>query len=297
MNFSGLYTAVITPFTSDGKKIDYPALTKIFKLQDKNFVDGLIICGTTGEGPSLTLTEKENLFNFAKAFYKNRKILIGCVSSYSFGDTIEEVRIALKIGMDALLVNPPVYLKTNTKGIEEYYRTIIENSRLPVIIYNVPARSGYNLDIDILEKLSKLDLITAIKECSGNFYYVMQIKKYTKFFVLCGNDLLYLQYLISGADGIVSVISNVQPEFLYKLRKLFLENKNKKLQELFSQAYEFMQSVFAEPNPVGIKYIMAYENFCQQVYRLPLTAPNEKSKARIASTYKQFKNYLKNHRL
>ncbi len=252
--------------------------------------------GTTGEGPSLSLGEKENLFNFARAFFKNRKILIGGISCYTFSHIMEEVRIAVKTGMDGLLVNPPVYLKTNIKGIIEYYRTIMENSRLPIIIYNVPSRTGYNLDIDILEDLSKLDLVVCVKECSGNFHYVLQIKKYTRLPILCGDDLLYLQYLISGADGIVSVVSNILPELIYTYRKLFLENKIKKAQGLFSLSYGFLKTLFMEPNPAGIKFLMSYENFCKESYRLPLTAPSEKTKEKIVSEYKFLKTNIKKYR-
>ncbi|MFN7182238.1 MAG: 4-hydroxy-tetrahydrodipicolinate synthase [Planctomycetota bacterium] len=290
LNFSGLYTAVITPFAE--KKVDYFALSKIFEYQNKDFIKGLIIAGTTGEGCALTLTEKENLFNFARTFYKN-KILIAGISSFSFYHLLEEVRIAVKIGMDGLLVTPPVYLKTNRDGIEKFYKTVVENSRLPVIIYNVPSRTGYNLDIDILERLNKIDLVFAIKECSGNFEYVLNIKKYTNLSILCGDDLLYLLYLMAGADGIVSVVSNIFPHLVHQMQKLFLANKIKRVQKLFSESYEFIKSLFLEPNPIPIKFIMSYEGFCKEIYKLPLVPPSEKSKAKIISAYKKFKKKIK----
>lgn len=251
------------------------------------------MCGTTGEGPSLTFNEKENLFNFTREFYKDRKVLIGSISSYNFTHTLEEARLALRCGMDALLVNPPVYLKTTPDGIERFYKKIADNTILPIIIYNVPSRTGYNLDISVLEKLNKIDLIVGIKECSGDFKYVMQIKRYTDFVILCGDDILYLQYLMSGAKGIVSVVSNILPELMYKLQKYFIESKFKNCYTLITKAYDFMKVLFSEPNPIGIKAIMAANDFCEVDNRIPLVELNVKNRIKIISTYKKLKNALK----
>ncbi len=288
----GLFTALITPFKND--KIDYPSLTKILEYQDKNYVAGLVVCGTTGEGPSLNFNEKENLFNFAREFYRDRKILIGGISSYTFAHTLEEARLALRCGMDALLVNPPIYLKTNANGIERFYKTISDNTGLPIILYNVPARTGYSLDIGVLEKLNKINLIKAIKECSNNFEYVMHIKRYTNFEILCGNDMLYLQYLISGAVGIVSVVSNIFPGLIYKLQKYFIENKVKKSIELIYKSHHFMKTLFSEPNPIGIKVAMSSCGFCEEIYRLPLNRADNNNRLNIISSCRKLKRVLNN---
>lgn len=281
---------MITPFKND--KIDYPAFTKILEFQDKKYVDGLVVCGTTGEGPSLSFSERESLFNFTREFYRDRKILVGSISSYTFNHTLEEARLALRCGMDALLVSPPIYLKTNRAGIEKFYRRIVDDTALPIIIYNVPKRTGYNLEVEVLEKLNKIDLIVSIKECSGNFSYVMQIKKYTDFAILSGDDMLYLQYLISGATGIISVVSNVFPQLMYKLQEYLIEGKTAKCVKLMDNAYNFMKSLFSEPNPIGIKVVMAADNFCSDAYRLPLVAPDNISKTKIISNYKTLKRIL-----
>lgn len=286
----GLFTAIVTPFKNN--KIDYPDFTRILEYQDKKYIDGLIVCGTTGEGPSLSFSEKENLFNFTREFYRNRKILVGSISSYTFSHTLEEARLALRCGMDALLVNPPIYLRTNMEGIEKFYKAIADNTGLPIMIYNVPTRTGYSLDVGILERLSKTKMVKAIKECSGNFQYVMQIKKYTDLTVLSGDDILYLQYLISGAVGIVSVVSNMFPELMYKLQKYFIENKINKSIELMYKSYNFMKALFAEPNPIGIKVVMSTGGFCREDYRLPLNVAENSNRLKIIYEYRKLKKEL-----
>lgn len=268
----GIYTALITPY-KENKKINYEKFIELIEEQINKGVDGLVILGTTGEASSLTNKEKNDLVDLAILVINKRvKLIVGCSSS----NTLEASKFALKLSkkkIDYLLVLTPYYLKTNNEGVIKHFNEIANKSKVPIIIYHVPSRTGQYIDKCVIKELSKHKNIIGIKEASGDLTYIDSIKEYLNddFILLSGNDDLLIETLKKGGSGIISVLSNVYPEVSIKTYNLCLNNKYKEAREYYQKYIDFIKLLFIEPNPIPIKEVMNYLNKEVGDYRLPLT--------------------------
>ena len=268
----GIYTALITPF-KENKKINYEKFIELIEEQINKGVDGLVILGTTGEASSLTNKEKNDLVDLAILVINKRvKLIVGCSSS----NTLEASKFALKLSkkkIDYLLVLTPYYLKTNNEGVIKHFNEIANKSKVPIIMYHVPSRTGQYIDKCVIKELSKHKNIIGIKEASGDLSYIDSIKEYLNddFILLSGNDELLIETLKKGGSGIISVLSNVYPEVSIKTYNLCLNNKYKEASEYYQKYIDFIKLLFIEPNPIPIKEVMNYLNKEVGDYRLPLT--------------------------
>lgn len=268
----GIYTALITPF-KENKKINYEKFIELIEEQISKGVDGLVILGTTGEASSLTNKEKNDLVDLAILVINKRvKLIVGCSSS----NTLEASKFALKLSkkkIDYLLVLTPYYLKTNNEGVIKHFNEIANKSKVPIIMYHVPSRTGQYIDKCVIKELSKHKNIIGIKEASGDLSYIDSIKEYLNddFILLSGNDDLLIETLKKGGSGIISVLSNIYPEVSIKTYNLCLNNKYKEAREYYKKYIDFIKLLFIEPNPIPIKEVMNYLNKEVGEYRLPLT--------------------------
>lgn len=268
----GVYTALITPF-KDNKKVNYAKFIELIEEQINKGVDGLVILGTTGEASLLTDKEKNVLVDLAITVINGRvKLIVGCSSI----DTLTTAKNALKLSkkkIDYLLVLTPFYIKTNNEGLIKHFNIIANKSKVPIIIYHVPSRTGQYLPKEVIKELSNHNNIIGIKEASSDLSYIDSIKEYLNdnFILLSGNDDLLIETLQKGGSGIISVLSNVYPEVSIKVYNLCLLNKYKEAKEYYKKYLDFIKLLFIEPNPIPIKEVMNYLGKEVGEYRLPLT--------------------------
>ena len=266
--FSGVATALITPFKEG--KVDYDAFEKLVERQIEAGVDALVFCGTTGEAPTLTDKEKKSIYTFAcRTVGKRSKVILG-TSTNSHNRSMELSGYAAESGADALLCVTPYYNKGTQKGIERSYREICSLGA-PVILYNIPSRTGVDIKADMLTRLSDEPNIVGVKECAG----VGRISEHRVTFgdryqLYSGNDSELLPSLSVGADGVVSVLSNLYPRQMRMIWELFREGKNAEARRIHSILSGMFSLMFYETNPAPVKYAVSTLSLCENSLRLPL---------------------------
>jgi len=287
-SFRGTGVAVVTPFTNDGT-IDFEALRNIINFQIENKVEYLVALGTTGEAVTLLSEEKKILINFFIETINKRVPLVvgfGGNSTYSVLETIQKADFQ---DITAILSVAPYYNKPSQEGIFQHYKLIAENSPVPVIAYNVPGRTVVNMSAKTTLKLAnEVPNIVAIKEASGNISQIMEIitNKPADFQVISGDDAITFPLICCGVSGVISVIANAFPfEFSEMVRKaLNLEIAEAKV--LHYKLLPFMEAIFKEGSPGGIKALMTEMQLLQNFCRLPMTATSEKNYSEIAALLK-----------
>ena len=274
--FFGAATALCTPFDETGA-VDYTALSKIIEYQIAGGIDALVLCGTTGE--AATLTEEEYcavILRGLEMIGGRVKTIVGC-SSPSTATAVKRAIFAQKCGADAVLLATPYYNKGTRDGIRAHFHTVAESSGAPVILYNVPTRTGVHLSFDEFVAIAAHPLIVGVKEASGDI---------TLFARLCaslgdtlslysGNDALTLPALSLGGAGVISVISNLYPRKLHDICRLYREGKTVDACRLHLSLVPLMDLLFRETSPAPIKHTLAKEGLCKEVLRLPLTRASE----------------------
>ena len=274
--FSGLFTALITPFTEEGE-IDWDALYRLIERQIEGGVDGLVIMGTTGESP--TLSEKEHIEVISKAVEKanGRTTIIAGTGSNCTREAITYSLAAEKAGADGLLIVSPYYNKPTQEGLFQHFSAIADATSLPIVLYNIAGRTGVNIETSTILRLVEAypDSIVGVKDASGNLEQVRDVIARTpdSFCVLSGNDDQNCDIMEMGGDGAVSVLSNVFPEVTGEI----IRTKNRRLAERYAS---FTKLLFCETNPIPVKAVLAEMGLCHNVLRLPLTplSPNNRQK-------------------
>ena len=288
--FKGCGTALVTPFTNDG--INFEELRKLIEFQILEGVDSLIICGTTGESSTMSLDEKKSVIEFSVKIANGRVPIIAGTGSNNTKDVISMSKYAENVGADALLLVTPYYNKTTQKGLIAHYSKIAESVEIPIILYNVPSRTGINIDPETCFELSKIPNIVAIKEASGNISQVAKISNLCKdeLAIYSGNDDQIVPILSLGGLGVISVLSNIYPKFVHDLVMDYLTGNWQKA--CASQIYStpLINALFSEVNPIPIKYALNRIGFNCGEPRLPLVELSEKNKERINLLLKDFSN-------
>ncbi len=269
-----VWTALPTPFKEDGK-INFDEYIKLLEFQHKNGVDGVVVLGTTGEAPSLTEHEKEEVFRILKESSPKDLTLIAGTGTNNLKKVLEWTEKVYKLGYEYALVVVPYYLKTSQRGLYEFFKEVSKVG-IKVVLYNVPSRTGISLAPSTVIELSYVENIVGIKEASGSCDAVSEILLGCKegFFVLSGDDSMTLPFLSIGASGVVSVASNLFPELIVRL----VRDKDAKLH---LKLYPLFKVLFVEPNPIPLKWAMRYLGFNMGPYRLPLVEPSEENKKKI----------------
>ena len=272
--FTGSAVALITPF-HDGS-VDFTALTRLIELQIAAGSDAIVALGTTGEAATLMEDEREEVIRFVVERVSNRIPVIVGTGSNNTEDAIRKSRFAEAVGADGLLIVTPFYNKTTQEGLLAHYSSIAEQVRLPIIIYNVPSRTGLNIKPDTVNKLVRsCENIVGIKEASGD------ISQITKLAAICpecdiysGNDDQVVPILSIGGKGVISTIANIHPEAMHMMCKAYFDGDVEEARRLQLALLPLQEAAFCEVNPIPIKTMMGLLKLCDPEVRLPLVKPS-----------------------
>lgn len=287
ITFRGCGTALVTPFTSDGS-VDYEAYARLIDRQVAAGVDFLVPLATTGETPALTQEEKEELLKITVAHAAGKPIVPG-VGVNCVRDTINNIRLMEPYKPDAFLVVVPYYNKPTQKGQYEYFKTIAASTDVPIVIYNVPGRTGANMLPDTCIRLAEeIPGIVAIKEASGNYSQVSEMIRRSPegFSVLSGDDDMTLAFIATGAQGVISVASNIAPKEVTEMVSAALDNDIVKARALHHRLFPLFKACFVESNPIPAKSALARMGLCLDAMRLPLAPASEATAELMAKVMK-----------
>jgi 4-hydroxy-tetrahydrodipicolinate synthase len=288
--FRGVFTALVTPFDSQGQ-VDEPTLRKSIEFQIENGIDGLVPCGTTGESPTLSHEENDRVIEITIEQVNNRVPVIAGTGSNSTNEAIRMSRHAMDAGASGVLIVNPYYNKPTQKGLFLHFREIANAIDIPCVIYNIKGRTAVNLETDTLVNLAKeCANITAVKEASGDIEQMRDVIARTQgnFSVLSGDDNMVLELIEAGGDGIISVASNLIPDRMVKLVHTALDGDHSKAREMGSVLEAFFSVLFLETNPIPIKTAMAMAGHCLESFRLPMcTLSTDEQRQKVASVIRE----------
>ena len=273
--FRGAATALVTPMTAEG--VDYPALEKLINWQIDSGIDALVICGTTGEASTLNDEEHKAVLKFAIDAAKGRVTMIAGTGSNDTAHAIDMTQYACSIGYDAMLVVTPYYNKTTQRGLIAMFTAIADASTKPLILYNVPSRTGVNIEPATYAALADHPMIAASKEASGNISKVVETAALVgdKLDIYSGNDDQIVPILACGGSGVISVLSNVLPKETSELCHTFFRGDVKTAMDMQIKYLPLTNALFCEVNPIPAKAAMAALGFCENYVRLPLVPMEE----------------------
>lgn len=282
MQLQGCYTALVTPFKNGA--VDYDALAHLVDLQLAGNVSGIVPVGTSGECPTLTVEEHLKVIEFVTQRVNHRCQIIAGTGANSTAEAIKLSKAVVSMGVDATLQVTPYYNKPSGEGLYRHFSAIAEASGLPVVLYNVPGRTGKEIPLDIIERLSHNPLMVAVKEAGGSVERVNAIRSICNITVLSGDDSLALPMMAVGASGVISVSSNVFPAKVQEMCQLALSNDFAAARKIHDFWYPMNKALFIETNPVPVKAALADLGLITEEYRLPLCemAPKNREALRDA---------------
>jgi 4-hydroxy-tetrahydrodipicolinate synthase len=290
-NFRGLATALVTPFDYSGE-VDYLTLRNLINWQIENGVDAIVPVGTTGESATLSEEEQYKIIETAVEVSNGRIKIIAGAGSNSTAKAIKLAKNAQKAGADAILSITPYYNKPTQEGLYAHFAEIANAVDLPIIMYNVPGRTGVNMSAETTLKIAeKIPNIVGIKESSGNIIQVMQIirNRPDGFKVYSGDDSFAFPIILAGGDGVISVASNEVPNLMKELVSACLNDEIEKARELHYKLLPLMEINFIETNPIPVKSAMAMLGLIKEVYRLPLVKISDKNREKIRAVLLELK--------
>jgi len=286
--FHGAFTALVTPFTSNG--IDEAAYRKLIEWQIEQGIHGVVPCGTTGESPTLSEKEQERLIELCVKTVNKRVPVIAGTGSNCTSEAVHMTKHAARVGADAVLVVTPYYNKPTNKGIYLHYKAISESADIPIILYNIAGRTGRNIEPDLMLKLAGIKNIIGVKEASGNQEQMKKIRETCPkdFLLISGDDALTLPILSMGGVGIISVASNIVPKDVAELVNFFNKGDMAKVQGINAKLLPLVESLFIETNPIPVKTAASIMGLCSPLMRLPMCDMEE---ANLAKLKQALKNY------
>ncbi len=287
--FEGSGVALITPFTETG--VDYDKLKEILEWHVKEGTDSIIICGTTGEATTMTLDEKKEVIKFTVDTINGRIPVIAGTGSNNTKASIEMSKYAESVGVSAVLVITPYYNKTNHKGLLKHFEAINNAINIPIILYNVPSRTGMNITPSTLKELSTLKNVVAIKEASGDLSQVAKMAEIcgNTIDIYSGNDDQIIPIMSLGGKGVISVLANVIPNKTHKMTKMYLEGKCHEASKMQLEYLNLANSLFLETNPIPVKTALNLMGLEVGPLRLPLYEMDDALKNQLEDTLKKYK--------
>jgi 4-hydroxy-tetrahydrodipicolinate synthase len=285
--FTGTYTAIVTPF-KDGK-IDEAALERLVKNQIKAGVDGIVPVGTTGESPTVDYDEHIHIIALAIKFAAGKIKVLAGTGANATTEAIHLTREAEKLGADGSLQVAPYYNKPTQEGLFQHFREIARNTKLPIVLYSIPGRCGIEIGVDTVRRLAAAcKNIVSIKEAGGSCDRVSQLRAAlgARFEILSGDDSLTVPFMAVGAQGVISVASNVAPREVAQMVKAFASGQTKKAMQLHQKFYPLFKDLFIETNPVPVKAALVMMGQIEEEYRLPLVPMNGKNRETLRATLK-----------
>ena len=285
--FEGMASAIITPLNEKG--IDFELFAKLVEWQIAEGIDGIVVCGTTGEGATLTDEEHKSAIEFMVKQVAGRVPVIAGTGSNDTAYAVELTKHACQIGVDGVLTVTPYYNKATQKGLIKSFTAIADASTVPVILYNVPSRTGVNIAPKTVLELSKHPNINAIKEASGDISQIAEIAHLCgdNINIYSGNDDQVVPIMSLGGKGCISVLSNLLPKEASEMCRLFREGDVKTAAEMQLKYIPLINALFSEVNPIPVKAAMAKMGFCEDYLRLPLTPMEDAARENL---YTQMKN-------
>lgn len=283
--FNGVGSAVPTPFDENG--VNIKELKRFLEFQIENNIDSLIVCGTTGESSTMTKDEKIQVIKCALEVSNRRVPVIAGTGSNNTKDAIEMSKIAEDLGVDGVLVVTPYYNKTTQTGLIAHYKAIADSISIPIILYNVPSRTGVNILPETCLELSKISNIVGIKEASGNISQVAQIANLCRdnLHIYSGNDDQVIPICSLGGLGVISVLSNIEPEYTHNMVWSFLDGKFDIARKMQLDAIPLINALFSEVNPIPVKAALNEIGFNFGIPRLPLVEMSEKEKENLFTNH------------
>ena len=288
MNFTGTYTAIVTPFLNG--QLDEGALERIIKLQIKGGVDGIVPVGTTGESPTVYMAEHVRIIELSVKFAAGKLKVLAGTGGNATNEAIFLTQAAEKAGADGSLQVAPYYNKPTQEGLFQHFRAISRATKLPIVLYSIPGRCGVEISIETVKRLAReYKNIVGIKEAGGSCDRVSQLRAALgeNFTILSGDDSLTLPFMSVGAHGVVSVASNVIPKEVSQMVKLFAAGKSNAAIRLHEKYYPLFKDLFIETNPTPVKAALAMMKVIQEEYRLPLVPMNPKNWEALRTTLKR----------
>jgi 4-hydroxy-tetrahydrodipicolinate synthase len=280
--FTGCGTALVTPFTADGG-LDEPAIRRLARRQVDAGIHFLVPCGTTGESPTLSTDERRRVVELVVEESAGRAPVLAGAGGYDTREVIESVAVMAKAGAQGILSATPYYNTPTQEGLFQHYRAIAESTSLPIVVYNVPGRTGCNVEPSTLARLAALRNIVGVKEASGNILQICEVCRIVPehFLVLSGDDAITLPVMAVGGQGVISVASNEVPAEMARLVELVEQNDWKTARALHERMLPLLTINFVESNPIPVKAAMARMGLLTESYRLPMVAPRDESRTKI----------------
>ena len=287
--FKGCGTAICTPFNDSG--VNFEEFKKLINFQVDNGADAIIVCGTTGEASTMTTEEKLATIKCAVETSNGRIPIIAGTGGNNTKQVIEYSKTIENLGVDGLLIVTPYYNKCTQNGLVLHYTAIANEISIPIILYSVPSRTGVNIEPKTCLELSKIENIVAIKEASGNISQVAEIAQLCgdNLHIYSGNDDQILPILSLGGLGVISVLSNIEPQYTHDIVQNFFEGNINLATQMQLQALPLIKALFSEVNPIPVKSALNQIGFNFGVPRLPLTEISSEKEALLAKALKEFK--------
>ncbi len=289
--FRGTGIALVTPFLEDGS-IDWESFSKLINFWIDNKVEYLVVLGTTGESATIHGEEKQKVFSFVYAENKGRLPLVAGIGGNDTREVIKQFKELNLEGYSAILSVSPYYNKPNQEGLFQHYKALNDATPLPIIMYNVPGRTGMNVSADTTLRIAReCSNIFATKEASGNFDQINQVIKYkpADFMVISGDDPITLQMIACGAEGLISVVANAYPKEYAEMVRLCMNGKFAEADDIHFKYIDIIHSMFAEGSPSGVKAYLSEMGLCKNVFRLPVWPVSEKHHQKIRELMKEAK--------
>ena len=285
--FTGAATAIITPFKNG--KIDYISFEKVIEDQIKGGIDGIVVAGTTGEAATLTHEEHCECIDFVVKQVNGRVPVIAGTGSNDTAYGIELSQYACDAGADALLLVTPYYNKATPKGLIKNFLETADKTNKPIILYNVPSRTGCNITLPVYKELAKHERIVAVKEASGNISAIAElIAECGDYFdIYSGNDDQIVPIMSLGGKGVISVLSNILPRETHEICKLCADGNYADAAAMQLKYLKFINSLFCEVNPVPVKTAMATLGYCTEEMRLPLCEMEDSNKEKLINAMRE----------
>ena len=287
--FRGTFTALVTPFRDGG--IDVPALERLLEAQIGAGINGVIAVGTTGESPTLSHEERDNVIRKCVEIVKGRCTVLAGTGSYSTRDAVEATKRAESLGVNGALLVAPYYNKPSQEGLFRHFKTIADATSLPIVLYNIPGRCGVDINADTVLRLADACRnIVSIKEASGSVERVSELRGRLPeaFTILSGDDSLTLPFMSVGAAGVVSVASNLLPSEVSALVIAYERGDVAAAEKLHRQLFPLFKDLFIEPNPVPVKTALGWRGLMSSECRLPLCEMTAATQTRLRKTLEAF---------
>jgi len=287
--FEGSIVALITPFR--GGEVDYQALENLIEFHINNHTDAILVCGTTGESPTLTFEEHEKVIEEAVRIAKGRIKIIAGTGANATHEAIELSTHAQRVGADACLLVAPYYNKPTQEGLYRHFKAIAEEVSIPIILYNIPSRTGVEIAPETIYRLVKEhENIIGSKESTPNMDRISELKRLLgdNFTILSGDDSLTLPMMALGAKGVISVANNIMPREVKQMVDYALKGDFKKAREMHYYLYELFKVLFIETNPIPVKTACWALGMCEKEFRLPMCEMKPENERKLISVLKAY---------